>query len=229
MTSIDQDYINKFNMYLNAEDNSEDEKVVEIQQGIKGNIAFNEVRDAMQILLYLVIDKSYSMYGDLEEKVRQGLENIKQVINGSYEEKHIQIAITFFGSNLDMHPFQYVENIDTSCEVDGSATRLYDAVVESCKNMISQYDSLKPIIKVSGVMLIFTDGEDNGSEQYRKAKDVQTYLNELTERDIPYIVTAFGVADLNHIGRDFNTEPRSIDDVSKLRTLMRFVSPKAVQ
>lgn len=230
MATIDQDYIKDLDMYLNAEDDAEPEEDIEVQQGIKGNISVDDIRDSEQALLYMVIDKSGSMYNNgLEDAVRKGLEDVKRVVNGSKEVKCIQTAMTFFGSTLDMRPFQYGECIDTSYEADEAATRLYDAVVESCKNMISQYDTLKPTAKVKGVMLIFTDGGENGSELYHDAKEVQKYLDELRKRDIPYLVASFKGVDGKQLARDFKTEPITIDDDHKLRRLMRFVSERAMR
>lgn len=230
MATIDQDYIKDLDMYLNAGDDYEPEEDVEIQQGIKGNISVDDIRDSEQALLYMVIDKSGSMYNNgLEDAVRKGLEDVKRVVNGSKEVKCIQTAMTFFGSSLDMRPFQYGECIDTSYEANEASTRLYDAVVESCKNMISQYDTLKPTAKVKGVMLIFTDGGENGSELYHDAKEVQKYLDELRKRDIPYLVASFKGVDGNQLARDFKTEPITIDDDHKLRRLMRFVSERAMR
>lgn len=229
MANIDQDYIKDLDMYLNAEDGSEPEEEITVQEGIKGNVTADDIRDVEQALLYMVIDKSGSMYNNgLEDQVKKGLEDVKRVVNGSKEVKCIQTAMTFFGSTLDMRPFQYGECIDTSYEATENRTRLYDAVVESCKNMVSQYDTLEPTAKVKGVMLIFTDGEENGSEQYRDAKDVQTYLDELVKRKIPYLVAAFKGVDAEKLGREFKTEPIIIDDDHKLRRLMRFVSERAL-
>lgn len=229
MANIDQEYIKDLDMYLNADDDSEPEEQITVQEGIKGNVSVNDIRDVEQALLYMVIDKSGSMYNNgLEEQVKKGLEDVKRVVNGSREVKCIQTAMTFFGSTLDMRPFQYGECIDTSYEASESKTRLYDAVVESCKNMISQYDTLQPTTKVKGVMLIFTDGGENGSEQYRSAKDVQNYLDELAKRDIPYLVASFKGVDNEQLGSDFKTEPIIIDDDHKLRKLMKFVSKRAM-
>ena len=230
MATIDQDYIKDLDMYLNAKDDFEPEEDVEIQQGIKGNISVDDIRDSEQALLYMVIDKSGSMYNNgLEDAVRKGLDDVKRVVNGSKEVKCIQTAMTFFGSSLDMRPFQYGECIDTSYEANEASTGLYDAVVESCKNMISQYDTLKATAKVKGVMLIFTDGGENGSELYHDAKEVQKYLDELRKRDIPYLVASFKGVDGKQLARDFKTEPITIDDDHKLRRLMRFVSERAMR
>ena len=126
MATIDQDYIKDLDMYLNAKDDFEPEEDVEIQQGIKGNISVDDIRDSEQALLYMVIDKSGSMYNNgLEDAVRKGLDDVKRVVNGSKEVKCIQTAMTFFGSSLDMRPFQYGECIDTSYEANEASTRLY--------------------------------------------------------------------------------------------------------
>ena len=231
MASIDQEYLNDLDMYLNGDDSSEPEEEIPFEEGLKGNVPVEEIRDTEQALLYLVIDKSTSMYyNGLENAIKQGLEDVKRVVNGSEEVKCIQTAMTFFGATLDMRPFQYGECIDTSYSANETKTRLYDAVVESCKNMISQYDKLKPTAKVKGTMLIFTDGGENGSEQY-SLSDVQHYLDELTSReDIVYIVAAFKGKEVNEeqLAKDFKTELKPIEDDHKLRRLMQFVSKRAM-
>lgn len=137
--------------------------------------------------------------------------------------------MTFFGSTLDMRPFQYGEKIDISYEANETSTRLYDAVVESCKNMVAQYDALESHCTVKGVMLIFTDGEENSSEVYRRVEDVQNALDELTTREIRYLVAAFKGANVEQPAKDFKTEPIIIDDDHKLRRLMRFTSKTAMK
>jgi len=44
-------------------------------------------------------------------------------------------------------------------------TPLYDIIVESCENMLWQYDKLTKMYKVNGAMIIFTDGRENSSKQ----------------------------------------------------------------
>lgn len=228
--AVDPEYIRQLNDYLNSDDQVETSEETEDSGVLEGNVSIQEVRNTEQSLLSLVIDKSTSMvYNGLADGVSQGLVDVKKVVNGSKEVECIQTSMTFFGSTLDMRPFQYGENIDISYEANETSTRLYDAVVESCKNMVAQYDSLKSLCKVKGVMLIFTDGEENSSEVYRRVEDVQNALKELTTRKIKYLVAAFKGANVEQLARDFKTEPIIIDDDHKLRRLMRFTSKNAMK
>jgi uncharacterized protein YegL len=216
-------------LYLDADDNStEPEEQAVIEEGIKGNVTADDTRDNEQALLYMVIDKSGSMYNNgFEEGVRAGLQEVKTAVNGAKEVNCIQTAMTFFGSTLDMRPFQYGERIDTSYDANEPKTRLFDAVVESSKNMVSQYDKLKPNHKLKGIMMIFTDGEENGSEQY-ELKDVHKYLDELHKRGIIVLVAGFKEVDLEKLGKQFKTEPVEIKDAHQIRKYMKFVSNRVM-
>lgn len=229
MSNIDENYLNDLQNYLNSDDDSiEPEEETAVNKGLEGNIKIDEVRSAEQALLYLVVDKSASMYHNkLERGVIEGLEEVKKTVNGSKEAKCIQTAMTFFGETLDMRPFKYGECIDTTYAANESSTRMYDGIVESCKNMISQYDNLKNECKVKGVMLIFTDGGENGSKNYNLS-DVRNALDELTKKDIVYIVAAFDSVDLSALGKELNVEPVPIKDEHQLRRLMKFVSQKSM-
>lgn len=230
MANIDQNYLNDLEKYLNTdEDTRELEKKEVVNEGLKGNISTDEVRDATQALLYIVVDKSGSMYNNgLEKGVIKGLEDVKRVVNGSEEARTgIETAMTFFGETLDMRPFKYGECIDTTYKANESKTRLYDAIVESCKNMVAQYDKLDKDYEVKGSMVIFTDGEENGSEQY-ELKDVQAAFEEMRSRGINYLVAAFSGADLSKLSRDFQVEPFVIKDDHQLRRLLEFTSLKAM-
>lgn len=229
MGNIDQNYLSDLEKYLNSdEDTMEPEEEVVVNNGLKGNITTDEIRSAEQALLYLVVDKSGSMYHyGLEKGVIDGLEEVKRTVNGAKESKCIQTAMTFFGSTLDMRPFKYGECIDTTYEANEGETRMYDAIVESCTNMTSQYDSLVSECKIKGVMLIFTDGGENGSKQYN-LKDVQNALKELKKREIVYLVAAFDGIDLSKLGNDLEAEPIPIKDEHQLRRLMKFVSQRSM-
>ena len=222
MSRIDQEYLKKLDDLINADfDDYDSEDDFTTEDYLEGNVKIEDIRDVYQELLYLVIDKSVSMhYNGLEDAVRQSLADVKRTVNGSEEESRIQTAMTFFGSTLDMRPFQYGECIDISYSATENKTRLYDAVVESCKNMISQYDKLKYTTKLNGVMLIFTDGDENGSGEY-DLNEVQFYLNELEERDIKYCVAAFKGVNVEQLSKDFKTETIIIEDKHRLRRFIR--------
>ena len=230
MANIDQDYLNDLEKYLNTdEDTTEPQEEVTVNKGLKGNITTDEIRAAEQALLYLVVDKSGSMYHNgLEKGVVDGLNEVKKTVNGAKESKCIQTAMTFFGSTLDMRPFKYGECIDTTYEATDGETRMYDGIVESINNMTSQYDSLVSECKIKGVMLIFTDGGENGSKQYTLS-DVKNALKELKKRDIVYLVAAFDGIDSSKLGNDLGVEPIPIKDEHQLRRLMKFVSQRSME
>lgn len=207
-----RDYIKEFEAYIYAENQVEPEEEIIIPKGIRGNVPIDDIRDANQVLLYLVIEMSIN---SLTTAVKHRLDAVRTIVNSPEGLMSIQITMTFFGSNLDMRPFQYGESANFTYEANELQTRLYDAIVESCKNMISQYDTLKPTTKVKGVMLIFTDGEDNSSECYYDVKDVQDYLDELRKRGINYLVASFEGVDMEHLASDFKTEPIIIDNPHK--------------
>lgn len=231
--AIDQEYIKQLNDFLDEDDDNptEPEEEIVVERGIKGNITSDQIRSTEQALLYLVVDKSGSMYNNgLEDAVIKGLSDVKDVVNGSKEVNEIQTAMTFFGSSLDMRPFKYGEHIDISYEANEGETRLYDAVVESSKNMMSQYDKLEPQCKVKGVMFIFTDGGENGSKQH-SLEDAKKILNEelKKKRDIQVLIAGFEDTgfSVKELGDDLGFEPVVIKDPHKLRRLMKFVSMNA--
>ena len=89
MANIDQDYLNDLEKYLNTdEDTTEPQEEVTVNKGLKGNITTDEIRSAEQALLYLVVDKSGSMYHNgLEKGVVDGLNEVKKTVNGAKESK----------------------------------------------------------------------------------------------------------------------------------------------
>ena len=225
MSNIDPEYVKALNEYLEQDDDvMEPDEDMTIEIGLEGNVDVSEVRSTEQALLYIVVDKSGSMRNNrLEQGVVEGLKEVRKVVNGSKELDYIQTSMTFFGSTLDMRPFQYGENIDISYEANEGATRLYDAIVASCKNMVSQYDKMQNENKTKGVMLIFTDGGENGSRD-NSLLDAQTSLKELADRKIPYLVAAFDGMDLSGLGDSLGVELIPIKDEHQLRRLMGFVS-----
>ena len=124
MADVSQEYLNDLTKFLNNPDEIEEpEEALVVQGGLAGNISVNDIRSSEQALLYIVVDKSGSMYNNgLEQGVIAGLKEVKNAVNGAKESKNIETAMTFFGSTLDMRPFQYGENIDISYSADEPET-----------------------------------------------------------------------------------------------------------
>lgn len=234
MFTMDSEYMKRLEKFINDPATAPKER--DMPRGLEGNIAVEDIRKLNQYLLYIVIDRSLSMrFNGLEEAVRKGLEDVKYVVATSDENRfgQLQIAITLFGSTLDMRPFQFWEDVDISYDANEISTYLYDAVIESCQNMVAQYDILREICEVRGTMLIFTDGGENGSQH--TLQDLQKALKDMIrsdsiglKRNIKYLVAAFKDVDLKQLGIDFDTEPIYIGDGHRLRRLLRFVGRSVI-
>ena len=206
----------------------EDKDVTEVK---KRNLTVSDVRSNTQALLYIVVDRSASMYNNgLEEGVINGLKEIKDLVNYTEEGDNIQIAMTFFGSTVEMRPFVYGNSIDTTYKATEQHTRLYDAIIKSATNMIEQYDQIEPeVTTTKGVMLIITDGYENGSTDYSES-DVSAVLAELQEREIPVILAAFDGVDLSGFSNKFEyIVTRTFKNERQLRRLMEFTSKLALR
>lgn len=90
--AVDPEYIRQLNDYLNSDDQVETSEETEHSEVLAGNVPIQEVRDTEQSLLSLVIDKSTSMvYNGLANGVRQGLVDVKRVVNGCKEVDCIKL------------------------------------------------------------------------------------------------------------------------------------------
>ena len=113
-------------------------------------------------LLNLVIDKSYSMHTNgLEKEVEEKLTIINDLLQSNWwQAKNIQISETLFCSTLEIYPYEYKDNINISYKAIESKTRLYDAIVESSRNIINRYNVIRAIGKCEGYILVLSDCED---------------------------------------------------------------------
>ena len=212
------------------EEETEEEEIVVSDDIPADNITSDDVRATEQALLYLVIDKSGSMFNNgLEEAVRDSLKQLKDTVKKSIECDEVQIALTFFGSSMDMRGFQYWENVDTSYEASEEYTRLYDAIVKSANNMLHQYETMEVDNLVKGAMLIITDGAENGSQEHTE-NDVKEALEKLKTKKIPVVLATFDKVDMSKFAKKIgNVQLESFKDAHDLRRKIAFhTNPKAI-
>ena len=191
--------------------------------GLDGNITLDEVREGNQFLLYLVVKKSASMqYAGLEKEVMNGFNEIMKIVQDPYYSKGIQTAMTFFGDTVDMKPFMYGEDLKFDYEANERESCLYDAIVLSCNNMVSQYDRLKYDCNVNAAMLIFADDADDDSEQYTLG-DVHRAIWELKKRGITCAVVGFKGIDASVFEDELWLETAFINDKCQWRSTLNRV------
>ena len=175
-------------------------------------------------LISLIIDCSDSMQNEWTSlNVKHGLENVKYVLECSKEAFGMKTSITLFGSKLDVRPFKYGIDIDVRDYIEKQkGTRLYDAIVESCVNMMKECESLEYEYNFKGHIIIFTDGESDNSENYN-LNDAKNIIHELKKKGI-----CFYVADIKNLGlqgltEDLGCEIIPVNDLNEMRRYMKFV------
>lgn len=174
------------------------------------------------LLLHLVFDKSYPTGGfsGLEECIKNSIAKINDICIEEKALRYLQVAITDFGSRLNIQPFAYRESIDANAYMaDQTQSRVYDAVIESALYMCSQYDELIDECRVRAFMFVFTDGEDNGSKN--SLQDMKKAIKELRKRDIVLFPILFKGADSNQLSNIFGSEPVNIDGLYEIRRRLR--------
>ena len=232
MANMDPKYLEELERFLDQVDDTlelDDDLSIDIEleksKGAEANIPTKDIRAIERYLLYIVVDKSVSMHhNNLEKEVKERLRKLKKVMSRSLELEYLQTAMTFFGSTLDMSPFQYGENIDISYEANEGETRLYDAIVESVNSMRTQYEQTKKKgVHTRGVMFVFTDGDENGSQQYG-LHDVRDSIEWMNEMNLRFVLVSLNGANLSDFGDELGVEPVLIEDESQLRRIMVLLS-----
>lgn len=192
-----------------------------------------ELKSSVQTLISIVIDKSYPLNGnnELKECVKRTIEKINEVFNMPLKQSrnlNEQVAITYFGSEVELQPFRPAKHIEVNCAPNQTKSRIYDAIYESCMHMIGQYNYLVSVgCDIKGYMFIFTDGEDNGSKH--SLKEMQDALYELRNIKTTYILPKCEGVNSEHLSNIFGAIPNTIENAFDVCHLFGFVSEKPEQ
>ena len=174
--------------------------------------------------------KSYPLNGNngLEKCIKKTIEMINEVFNMPLKQArnlNAQVAITCFGSEIELQPFRPTNHIEVNCVPNQVKSRIYDAIYESCMHMIGQYNYLIDVgCFVKGYMFVFTDGEDNGSKY--SIQEMHEALRELKKVEIPYILVECEGINPEHIMNVFATNPVTFENPSEVCRLFHFVSER---
>lgn len=201
----------------------------DLEAPVKGNVLPEEVQTKEQDLVYFVIDQSIYMYlCELEEGVSGGLIDVKQLLCAMDKEKSIQVAITLFGSTIEKRPFRYGRELNVNYEAYEYENRLYDALIESCDNMIYQYDQMKKVSKPIGVMLLLTSKGDTSS-RIQDTGEVRKRLDALEERGISFLVAGFDPNGLSVLAQELDVKPISIQDNVHSKNMVLYAVRKVLK
>lgn len=208
--NMDNDLIKELVDYFNGDyeqeaTTSEDEKEKAVEQEYLDEPTYSEAKCNDQVLIYIVIDKSASMHSKkLDRDINDQLRKLNHFINDYMGPKHIKVVSSYFYSAL----------------TEKNGTPLYDMIVDNCKDMLRQYDELANEYNVNGGMIIFTDGEDNGSINCT-IHDVIDSFKELKKRDITCGLFGPETTTLSELGKLLKVNP--ISEINDLKTRMRWL------
>ncbi len=208
--NMDNDLIKELVDYFNGDyeqetTTSEDEKEKAVEQEYLDEPTYSEAKCNDQVLIYIVIDKSASMHSKkLDRDINDQLRKLNHFINDYMGPKHIKVVSSYFYSAL----------------TEKNGTPLYDMIVDNCKDMLRQYDELANEYNVNGGMIIFTDGEDNGSINCT-IHDVIDSFKELKKRDITCGLFGPETTTLSEFGKLLKVNP--ISEINDLKTRMRWL------
>lgn len=208
--NMDNDLIKELVDYFNGDyeqeaTTSENEKEKAVEQEYLDEPTYSEAKCNDQVLIYIVIDKSASMHSKkLDRDINDQLRKLNHFINDYMGPKHIKVVSSYFYSAL----------------TEKNGTPLYDMIVDNCKDMLRQYDELANEYNVNGGMIIFTDGEDNGSINCT-IHDVIDSFKELKKRDITCGLFGPETTTLSELGKLLKVNP--ISEINDLKTRMRWL------
>ncbi len=204
------------------------------------NFDFDDLDSDQQLLARFVIDDSGSMDQPGEsyvDDVRDALEDLTQMIQGSKQEDEMTLGKTLFGDRIKEEPYCLVSDFDTSYSAPGWSTKLYDAVVQSVENVKAAVKKLTDQqFTARGLLVILSDGRDNDSSATKKqATDAIMSLKD-TGIDVYFIefgLAAKGIALSLGVSPDRILTPgnkaMSAEERRKeLRAAFRFVSKSAI-
>lgn len=168
--------------------------------------------------IVILVDESISIkWRGLEADMQFGLENIKQDLLPSKNAKSMRVCVIRFGATVPKKPedleFIPLEKMDTSYRSYQRGTKLYEAICVA-NNMILQHiaEAEKKNIYVNGLVIVATDGKDEGSEwMYGDAKES---VSNLDEREVDFQCICVG-AEAIETARGLGLEDRQILDVNE--------------
>lgn len=138
--------------------------------GAKG-IDSENLEESAYTTVTLIIDKSSSIgFWDLEQAIRDGVNEMVDALQGSKEKDEILLSIWAFDSSQHIiHSFVGLDDavkLDNSNYRSGGTTALYDTYIKAVGANLAYAQNLRDAegASVRSVVIVFTDGYDVGSQ-----------------------------------------------------------------
>jgi uncharacterized protein YegL len=212
------------------------QKVI-FNEDVSPHLPIEDIENEQQFLFGLGLDCSSSM-GPYEAVMPDCIKSFKAELMGSKQADEILVSLTKFGefdSSVVTTGFQLVDDVPDDYQATG-CTPLYDAIVVMQQQI---YDGkgggyLEQLqragIKPRGCVVVFSDGEEYGSQRYR-ASDTKAAIALLKANEITVAWVAFGASARDEAER-LGVSPQNIrdfdDDESNLRRIFGLLSKSAI-
>lgn len=177
-------------------------------------LSTNEVTLAMNI-----IDMSGSMAPHAQHLINAYNQDYLAAMAGSTSADDILVSTILFDDHVKLlHGYLPLPDTPqlTRKQFDpNGATALYDAIAGGITNMVLYAQQLRQSgVMVRGLILVYTDGEDNSSKQ--KASDIQKAVAELLRQEI-YTIALIGFSDTGskQMGFKAGAMPNAAQQIAK--------------
>jgi len=158
------------------------------------NLDVDKLENENVTLVSILLDESGSM-DQYQQVMKQSIDTFKKSIKNSKSADELLVSVTRFNGNITSGGFQLIDDVSTDYNPGGS-TVLYDAIILGQKNLYDgnktgYLEQLKANgIRVKAVLVIFSDGEDNGSRNV--LRDAVDAIGKLKSQEILTAFVAFG-------------------------------------
>ncbi len=168
----------------------------DIQAGM--GTTFDQVKASEVVLISELLDDSGSIrFGGNAQIVRDGHNLIVDSLKKTKQKNGILMTCRMLNSGL-LFPFTLIENatlLDQHNYNPGGGTPLYDESVLLLDTAFAKWEQSEADgIPGRTINIIVTDGNDEGSRQYR-APDVSERVRKMLKKSERHIVTAMGIDD----------------------------------
>lgn len=161
----------------------------------------NDVLATDVTLVTLVLDNSGSIgFGGLEDAVRSGQNEMLEAFRQSKQKDSIRIAQWFINESKPLHSYVGLDDavkLDSTNYNAGGGTPLYDRAFEAIISNVAYAQQLRDTgTPVTNVIVIMTDGLDEGSRKYRAGDCARLIKDVMREQ---FAVVFVGVGDKSRI------------------------------
>jgi len=198
----------------------------------------DEIMSTDVTLVTLVLDNSGSIgWHGLEDAVRKGQNEMLEAFSNSKQKDSIRIAQWFINEKNPLHSYTSIDDavrLDSSNYNAGGGTPLYDRTFEAIVSNVAYAQQLRDTgTPVSNVVVIITDGLDEGSRKYKAGDCVKLIKDVMREQFSIVFVGVGNKYDFESVAKDMGIPKGNVLTVdstpSEIRKACQMVSQSIIK